>query len=77
MTMVEIKSQLHEQIEHSDERLLKIIYAIVKEYREDSDDIDDARKKLIFAERDRYLAGSGKSYSWEEVKNMAINNQKP
>ena len=77
MTVVEIKSQLHEQIEHSDERLLKIIYAIVKEYGEDTEDIDDTRRKLILEERERYLAGSGKSYSWEEVKNMAINNQKP
>ena len=77
MTMVEMKSQLHEQIEHGDERLLKIIYAVVKEYGEDVDDVDDARRKLIFAEREKYLAGTGKSYSWEEVKQMAVNNQKP
>lgn len=77
MTVLEIKSQLHEQIEHSDERLLKIIYAIVKEYGQETDDIDDVRKKLILAERERYLTGTGKSYSWEEVKNMAVNNKKP
>ena len=75
--MVEIKSQLHEQIEYSDERLLKIIYAIVKEYGEEAEDIDDSRRKLIFAERERHLAGTSKSYSWEEVKNMAVNNQRP
>jgi len=77
MTVVEIKSKLHEQIEHSDEKLLKIIYAIAKEYRKkETEDIDDARKKLVMAERERYLAGTGKSYSWQEVKNMAINSQK-
>ena len=33
----------------------------------------DLRKKLIQEERERYLRSEGRSYSWEEVKNMAIN----
>ena len=75
MTVVEIKTQLHEQIEHSDEKLLKMIYALVKEYGEE-ESIDDARRKLIAAERSQYLAGIGRSYSWDEVKQMAISNTK-
>ena len=77
MTVVEIKTQLHEQIDHSDEKLLKMIYALVKEYgEEETESIDDARRKLIQSERNQYLAGVGRSYSWEEVKQMAISNQK-
>lgn len=38
---------------------------------EDTIDPDLQRKKLIFAEREKYLKGEGKSYNWEEVKSMA------
>jgi hypothetical protein len=76
MNTTDIKSRLHEEIEHSDEKLLKMIYALVKEYQEEGgDDITDERKKLIRAERENYLQGKGRSYSWDEVKNMAINRQ--
>ena len=75
MTVVEIRTKLHQQIETGDEKLLKMIYALVKEYSDEN--IDDARKRLIQAERDQYLARAGKSYSWEEVKNMAIKGIKP
>ncbi|HMI61347.1 MAG TPA: hypothetical protein VK518_10570 [Puia sp.] len=36
-------------------------------------DATDLRKKLILEEREKYLRGEGNSYSWEEVKNMALN----
>ena len=77
MTLVEIKTKLHHQIDNSDEKLLKMIYALVGEYGNNVDDISETREKLIFAERERYLAGIGKSHTWEEVKFMAINKQTP
>ena len=36
----------------------------------------DFRRKLILQEREDYLQGKGKSYSWNEVKDLAINPQK-
>ena len=36
----------------------------------------DFRRKLILQEREDYLRGKGKSYSWNEVKDLAINPQK-
>lgn len=38
-------------------------------------DVTDLRKKLIQEEREKYLLGEGKSFSWEEVKNMALNKE--
>ena len=76
MTIVEIKFKLHAQIEHCDERLLKIIYAIVNEYEKREENIEESRKKLILDEREKHLARTSKSYSWKEVKNMAKDNQK-
>ena len=76
MTVVEMKNRLHQQIDNSDEKLLKIIYAVVNEYGTE-DDIEESRKRLIQAEREQYLAGAGRSYSWDEVKNMAIKGTRP
>ena len=33
---------------------------------------DDLRKNLVKAARNQYLAGIGRSHSWDEVKQMAI-----
>jgi hypothetical protein len=35
-------------------------------------EVADLRKKLIQEEREKYLRGEGSSFSWEEVKNMAL-----
>jgi len=34
------------------------------------------RSKIIQEEREKYFRGEGRSYSWEEVKEMAINKEK-
>ena len=39
-------------------------------------DTQDLRKQLILEERQKYLRGEGKSFSWEEVKEMALNKDK-
>jgi hypothetical protein len=43
--------------------------------REETDALD-LRKQLIQEERQKYRRGEGKSFSWEEVKEMAINKDK-
>jgi hypothetical protein len=43
---------------------------------EDEIDTDVQRRKLIQAERENYLRGEGKSYSWEDIKEMAIHKEK-
>ena len=44
--------------------------------KEEGNDEDLLRKKVIQREREAYLRGDGVSYSWQEVKEMAINKQK-
>ena len=39
-------------------------------------DTDDLRKQLVMDERAKYLKGEGKSFSWDEVKGMAVNKEK-
>ena len=40
--------------------------------KHDESDISDPRKKIIQQERENYLQGKGQSYSWEQVKAMAL-----
>jgi len=39
-------------------------------------DTADLRKQLIQEERQKYLLGEGKPFSWDEVKEMAVNKGK-
>ncbi len=39
-------------------------------------DVPDLRKQIIQEERQKYLRGEGKSFNWEEVKEMALNKDK-
>ncbi|HET6254029.1 MAG TPA: hypothetical protein VFE32_08140 [Puia sp.] len=36
-------------------------------------EVADLRKSLIREEREKYLRGEGGSFTWDEVKNMALN----
>lgn len=76
MNTPEIRTMLHEEIDHSDEKLLKMIYALVREYN-NPDTVSDTRKHLIEEERAKYLRGEGRSYSWEEVKKIATSKDRP
>ncbi len=43
---------------------------------QDETDGTNLRKKLIQEERQKYLQGEGKSFSWQEVKDMALNKDR-
>jgi hypothetical protein len=48
-------------------------YVLLKE--EDAD-LTELRRNMVQEEREKYLKGEGRSYSWEEVKQMAIDKEK-
>ncbi len=56
------------------ESLLRVAknYVELKDTHANSSDL----RRLILQEREDYLQGNGKSYSWNEVKELAINPQK-
>ncbi len=67
-----IRQKLHQFIDTIGDKKAEAIYTLF----EDEIDADMQRRKLIQAERDKYLNGEGKSYSWDEVKQMAMNKEK-
>lgn len=66
-----IRSTLHEEIDKSDDRLLNMIYALIKAYNPATAGTDAERQRLILQERENYLSGEVENYSWDQVKSMA------
>lgn len=53
------------------------LLSVAKQYVQlKSEDADDLRKRLVMEERASYLKGEGKSFNWDEVKDMATNKEK-
>ncbi len=72
MEGINIRQKLHEFIDTIEDKKAEAIYTLLV----DEIDIDEERKKLVHSEREKYLRGEGKSYSWDEVKQMAMNKEK-
>jgi hypothetical protein len=78
MDQVNIKKELHQFIDSGDDKLLKLMYAVAKEYSDDSpEDTFSADDLALFEERrQKRLAGESQLYSWQVAKNM-ITGKRP
>ena len=70
MGITNIRKKLHEFIDTIENKKAEAIYTLF----ENEIDTESQRKNLILQERKKYLKGEGKSYSWDKVKQMAIQN---
>jgi ATP-dependent protease HslVU (ClpYQ) peptidase subunit len=69
MNTVTLKEKLHQYVDDSDDKLLKIMYAIAKEYNED-ENFDEVDIDMLEARRNNRLHGKSKVYSWADAKQM-------
>ncbi|KIA89414.1 hypothetical protein [Kaistella jeonii] len=70
-TTLDIKKRIHTFIDHADERMLRIINAIItnEEFEEEGKSIvPESFYDEIDERKMRHLRGESKSYDWEEVK---------
>ncbi len=67
-----IRQKLHQFIDTIEDKKAEAIYLLF----ENEIDTDAQRLKLINAEREKYLNNEGKFFSWDEVKEMAMNKEK-
>ncbi len=72
MEGINIRQKLHEFIDTIEDKKAEAIYTLLI----DEIDLDEKRKKLVNSEREKYLRDEGKSYSWDEVKQMPMNKEK-
>jgi len=73
MQTTQIRQKLHQYIDNSDEKLLKLMFALANEYNEDDDfeyefTADDIRE--FDDRREKRLSGETKTYSWPEAKDI-------
>jgi hypothetical protein len=69
-TMI-IRQKLHQLIDTLDDKHAEAMYILLSS----EIDTDEQRKSLIRAEREKYLSNTGKSFSPEEVKKMALDKK--
>lgn len=74
-----IRQKLHHYVDNGDEKLLKLMYVIAKEYNDDDDyEYEFTDEELaIFQERKvKRENGESKIYSWEEAKEYITGKKK-
>ncbi len=70
MTAIKIRQKVHSIIDNSDDRILKVVYAMLKEYAKaevESSILSDEQKIEIDRRWNNHKNGKSKSYSIEEV----------
>lgn len=71
MTSVKIRQKVYDYIEHADERILKAVYAMLKEYGDEPDvksGLSEGQYREIEKRWQNYKNGKHKSHTLEEVK---------
>jgi hypothetical protein len=73
METANIREELHQYIDKGDEKFLRLLYALAKEYN-DEDDFEygftEEDIKLFDERRAKRLTGQSKKYSWQEAKEI-------
>jgi hypothetical protein len=78
MQTTAIRQQLHEYVDNSDDKLLKLMLALAKEYNDDVEleyQFTDEDIKLFDERRAKRLSGESKVYSWDEAKKIITGNK--
>jgi hypothetical protein len=79
MEPVSIRQKLHQYIDKGDDKLLKLMYAVAKEYNEDDDfeyEFSEADIRQFDERRAKRLNGQSKTYSWKDAKDIIISQKK-
>ena len=72
-----MRKELHHYIDEGDDRLIRMLYAMVKEYDKDEDyEFTQEEIKQFEERRERWLRGEGKTYTWEEVKQSILSGKR-
>ena len=79
MESANIRQKLHQYIEKGDEKLLKLMYAVAKEYNDEDDfeyTFSEDEIKLFEQRTAKRLKGESKTYNWQEAKDIITGKKK-
>lgn len=68
MGAAQLKEELYQFIERGDNKLIKMLYAVAKEYSEEDYELTDAHKAILDERLADYEANPTIGSSWKEVK---------
>ena len=68
MDTVILKQELHKFIDEGDDKILKMVYALVREYV--NDDLPQIEIDQLEERTARRKSGESKLYNWEEAKKI-------
>jgi hypothetical protein len=80
MEAANIRQKLHHYVDSGDEKLLKLMYAIAKEYNDDDDfeyEFSAGELQLFEERRIKRISGKSKMYDWNEDKAIITGENKP
>ncbi len=76
MGAAQIKEELYHFIESGDPKLIKMLYAVAKEYSSEDDELSDAQKEELEIRLGKYESGQMNFSSWDTVKDRIRNRAK-
>lgn len=78
MKTITTKAKLQAYIDQADDRLVKMLFAVAKEYMEDYENIELSEDdlKLLEERRNNRLSGKSKTYNWDDVKLKIIGGER-
>jgi hypothetical protein len=74
-----LRQKLHQYVDKGDEKLLKLMYAVAKEYNEEDDfeyQFSDEELKLFEERTVKRHSGESKTYSWKDAKDIITGKKK-
>jgi phosphoribosylanthranilate isomerase len=73
METVSIRKHLHDYVDNGDEKLLRLMYALAREYNDEDDfenELSEADIKMFDKRRTKRLNGESKTYNWQQAKKI-------
>lgn len=74
-----IRQKLHQYVDKADEKLLKLMYAVAKEYNDDDDfeyEFSEEELEMFEQRRKKRLSGESKTYRRKEANDIITGKKK-
>lgn len=79
MEPASLRQKLHQYVDNGDEKLLKLMYAVAREYNEEDDfeyQFTEEEIKLFEERSAKRQNGDSKTYDWKDAKEIILGKKK-